>query len=360
MFISELREFILFGKDYFKARIVRFGHWFEGLKNIVVAFLVVKRGKYSSSFLNTSFLLLVVSAFVAGPIIAENNPFVSSLSQSQGSTQSAEIAYDPTEGAVGTVFSDKPRSTIVEHTVTGGETLESIGKKFGVSADTIKWANDLKSANSIKPGQSLKIPPINGIVHKVASGDSIYSIAKKYQTNAQKIANFPFNDFADLESFSLTPGQILFVPDGVPQEVKPPPSRYIAAQYGPPAGVGSSQFIWPTTSHSVSQYPVSYHMAFDIESHTGNPPIFASAGGTVSVPGFQPGGYGNHVIIDHGNGYQTLYAHLSAITVSNGQSVGQGAQIGVMGSTGRSTGTHLHFEVRSGGALLNPASFVRP
>jgi len=359
MFIVELREFIRFGKEYLKSRIIRFGKWFERLKNLVVAFLVIKRGKYSSSFLNTSFLLLIVSAFVAGPIIAENNPFVSSFSQNQAaSSQSAVVAYDPSESAVGTVFSDKPRSTIVTHTVTGGETLESIGKKFGVSADTIKWANDMKTA-TIKPGQTLKIPPINGIVHKVASGESIYSIAKKYQTNAQKIANFPFNDFADLDTFSLTSGQILYVPDGVPEQVKPVAPRYIAAQYGPPAGVGSSQFIWPTTSHSVSQYPVSYHMAYDIES-SGNPPIFAAAGGTVIIPGFQPGGYGNHVIVDHGNGYQTLYAHLSAITVSSGQAVAQGQQVGVMGSTGRSTGTHLHFEVRSGGAQLNPAGFVRP
>ena len=355
--MQELREFIFFGKEYIKARVIGFGRSFEKLKDLIVAFLIVKRGKYSSSFLNTSFLLLIVSAFVAGPIIAENSPFASQLTSSQSASQAAAIvSFDPSQSSLATVFSDKPRSSIVEYSVRGGETLSSIGKQFGIKIDTIKWANDMKN-ETIKPGQVLKIPPINGIVHKVSSGETIYSIAKKYQTNPQKIANFPFNDFVDLDTFSLSPGQILYVPDGVPVEVKPVVPRYIATQYATPAGVGSTDYIWPTTSRSISQYPVSYHMAFDIESN-GNPPIFAARGGTVIVPGFQAGGYGNHIIIDHGNGYQTLYAHLSVISVSSGQSVTQGQQIGLMGSTGRSTGTHLHFEVRQGGALLNPAGFI--
>lgn len=355
--MGEIREFIRFGNGYLKARLMAFGRSFEKFKDIIVAFLIVKRGKYSTSFLNTSFLLLIVTAFVAGPIIAENNPFVSHFQSTSANNQAAAIvSFDPSESSLATVFSDKPRASIVEYNVQGGETLSSIGKKFGVNTDTIKWANNLKTEN-IKPGQTLKIPPINGIVHKVSSGESIYSIAKKYQTNPQKIANFPFNDFVDLDTFSLSPGQTLYVPDGVPVQVKPVVPRYVATQYAPPAGVGSSSYIWPTTSRSVSQYPVSYHMALDIESR-GNPPIFAAAAGTVIVPGFQPGGYGNHIIIDHGNGTQTLYAHLSSISVSSGQSVGQGAVIGAMGSTGRSTGTHLHFEVRQGGGQVNPLGYV--
>lgn len=352
--MQDLRDFLLFLKEYSKERLVTFGSNFEKLKNVIVAFLIVKRGKYSSSFLNTSFILLVVSAFIGGPIIAENNPFISSFEQQTGNYQAAVVAFDPYESSLGTVISDKPRSEIVEYEVLGGDTLASIANKFGVSVDTIKWENDIKG-QTIRPGQKLKIPPITGVVHTVRSGESIYSIAKKYKTNAQKIVNFPFNDFADLETFALTSGQTLFVPDGV---IEAAPALTAPTFASIKAGVqGSSNFIWPT-SGNISQYPVGYHMAVDIENG-GAPPIIASDTGTVTFAGCLPYGYGCHIIIDHANGYQTLYGHLSSIGTGAGQAVSQGQQIGVMGSTGRSTGTHLHFEVRSGGALLNPLNFLK-
>lgn len=351
--VQDLKEFLLFLKEYIKERLVGFGQRFERLKNVIVAFLIVKRGKYSTSFLNTSFVLLVVTAFVGGPIIAENNPFTSSLEQSQN-VQAETVSFDPFSSSLGTVVSAKPRDKIVNYEVLGGDTLASIGQKFGVSVDTLKWANDLKS-QTIKPGQIIKVPPVTGIVHKVNSGDSIYSIAKKYRTNAQKIVNFPFNDFADLDTFALTPGQTLFVPDGV-IEAAPVIS---APQYASiKAGVqGSSSFIWPT-SGGITQYPVSYHMALDI-ANNGAPPILASDTGTVVFAGCLGYGYGCHIIVNHANGYETLYGHLSSIGVSAGQAVSQGQQIGVMGCTGRCSGTHLHFEVRSGGGQLNPLSFLK-
>jgi murein DD-endopeptidase MepM/ murein hydrolase activator NlpD len=163
-----------------------------------------------------------------------------------------------------------------------------------------------------------------------------------------------------LETFALTPGQNLIVPNGVIEEAKPvydnpPPQFFAQAQ----AGVkGTSNFIWPT-SGIITTYPVWYHMALDIANNS-NPPVVAADTGTVVFAGCISTGYGCHVIIDHSNGYRTLYGHLLAgsILVSPGQAVHQGDRIGTMGSTGRSTGTHTHFEIRSGNTLLNPCDFV--
>jgi len=233
--------------------------------------------------------------------------------------------------------------------------LASIASKFGISVDSIKWSNNLKS-DIIKPGQILKIPPEDGVIHKVAAGESIYSIAKKYDVAAQNIVNFPMNDFLDLDNFTLAIGQYLFVPGGkVVEKPLPEATRFVAQIQ---AGLrGTSNFIWPT-SGSITQYPVWYHMALDI-ANPGAPAILAADSGTVSYAGCLSWGYGCHVVIDHGNGYQTLYAHLSRYDVEAGQSVSQGQVIGMMGSTGRSTGTHLHFEIRQGGQLLNPLNFLK-
>ncbi len=353
-------ELALFGKfirRYLTVRLVRFGQGFEQLKDVVVAFLIVKRGKYSTSFLNTSFFLLVAAALIGGPVIAENNPFISSLDQQQrtGSYQATVVAYDPSQNSLSTVVSVKPRDKTIEREVKSGETLASIAKEADISVDTIKWANNLKG-DTIKPGQKLKIPPITGVVHKVASGDNIYSIAKKYNTDAQKILNFPFNEFADLDTFSLTVGQDLYVPDGVIEEEQPKYSQPVFAQVQ--SGVrGSSNFIWPTTG-IITQYPIWYHMALDIANNA-MPAVLAADTGTVIFAGCIQWGYGCHIIVDHGNGYQSLYGHLSALHVTAGQTVHKGQQMGNMGSTGRSTGTHLHFEIRSGGTLLNPLNFLK-
>ena len=351
--MEELKFFIEFVKDYIRSKVVFFGINFEKLKDLIVAFLVVKRGKYSTSFLNSTFFILIAGALIAGPIIAENNPFINSPTDS-GSIEQGVVSYNPDENSLTTVISVKPRDKSITYKVMAGETLTSISKKFSISADTIRWANDLTS-DTLKTGQELSIPPITGIVAKVASGDTIYSLAKKYRVDPQKIVNFPFNDFADLDTFSLTPGQTLYIPDGIKESAPPVSLFYAQAQ----AGVrGNSNFIWPTTG-IITQYPIWYHMAFDI-ANPSRPPVLASDTGTVIFAGCIQYGYGCHIIIDHGNGYRTLYGHLSVIGVTPGQVVNQGQQIGIMGSTGNSTGTHLHFEVRQGETLLNPQDFLTP
>ncbi|MCX6730708.1 MAG: M23 family metallopeptidase [Candidatus Roizmanbacteria bacterium] len=356
--MTDVSLFLSFIKQYVVQKTLLLSQQFEAVKDIIVSFLIAKRGKYSSSFLNSSLIILVAIAIVAGPIIAENNPFTPLFTQPiNQQNQSSVVSYNPYETALSTVISSKPRDKVENYVVKSGDTLASIGKKFGVSVDTIKWANDLKS-DTIKPEQTLKIPPVTGVVHTVVSGETVYSIAKKYKTTAQNIVNFIFNDFADIDTFALRAGQTLFVPDGV---IEPEQPKYFAQapQYANAiAGVrGSTTFIWPTTG-IITQYPTWYHQAFDIASN-GGPAIIAADTGTVTYAGCINWGYGCHVVVDHGNGYQTLYGHMSVISVNAGQAVNQGQQLGNMGSTGRSTGPHLHFEIRLNGVLQNPQEYLR-
>lgn len=352
---EEIRGFFSFISAYVKKKIVRSATLFEKVKDLLVTLLVTKRGKYQQSFLNTSFFLLVVAIWFAGPIIAENNPLLGHNDAPAAASSSVVSIYSlGSTDMITTKVSQKPRDSIVYYKIQSGDTLAAIAQKFDISVNTIKWANDLKS-ETITTGDTLKIPPITGIVHKVVSGDTIYSIAKKYNTDAQKIVNFPFNEFADLDTFAITPGQILFVPDGTPPQAQPLVQPNYAQYFAGQAGTGS--FIWPTTG-VITQYPVWYHMAYDI-ANPSMPPVLAADSGTVSFAGCIDWGYGCHIIINHSNGYQSLYGHLSHVGVSVGQNVSKGEQIGTMGSTGRSTGTHLHFEIRQNGALLNPVSFLK-
>ena len=170
--------------------------------------------------------------------------------------------------------------------------------------------------------------------------------------------DFPFNNIG--EHLALAVGDMLIVPDGAPPEkAKPAPTQYLASNQlkVPVEDLGSSQFTWPA-SGDLAQYFSWYHPAIDI-SNLGGGPIRASDSGTVVTAGFvDSSGYGNRVVIDHGNGYTTLYGHLSANYVRVGQQVAKGAVIGQMGSTGRSTGVHVHLEIRKNGAALNPLSFL--
>jgi len=354
-FGADVVSWIQFLSLYSQKRLFIAATNFEKSKDILVGVLVVKRGRYSKHFLNISFLFLVGGAVVVGPVIAEYYPSVR-REESGGYDSSTTVLAGLSQEDMSTMtqISDKNnlRFEILKYTIVKGDTLASIAQKFGISVDTIKWANDLKNETLI-PDQSLLIPPVTGIVHKVASGDTIYSVAKKYKSDAQKIVNFPANDFSDLDTFALNVGQILFIPDGVMPEAVPvyrpaPIPQFIA-------GVGG-KFIWPTQG-VITQYPVSYHMALDI-ANSSSPPVAAADAGVVSYSGCLQYGYGCHIIINHADGYQTLYGHLQARYVAAGDSVGRGQVIGKMGSTGRSTGTHTHFEVRRNGVLLNPLSFL--
>lgn len=346
---------------YLQEKVVGFGAWFETYKGSFVSLLMMKRGRYQGSFLNMSVFMLVASGIVSAPYISSYYPTLGAGEVlSSIAAPSASVADLNFEGmSMATQESDKPRDQVLSYTVQAGDTLSSIAVKFDVTADTIRWANDLQGQNPvIKPGAVLKIPPVTGIVHKVKRGETIYSIAKKYDTDPQKILNYPFNDFVDLDTFALAVGQNLIVPDGVmpesstsnPSVTRPPAPQYLAKD-------SKGKLLFPTTG-IITQQPVWYHMALDIANRAA-PDVYAAESGTATLVTCLKWGYGCHIVITHADGTQTLYGHLQAFYISAGATVTRGQAIGRMGSTGRSTGTHLHFEVRVGGHPINPWPYLK-
>lgn len=224
------------------------------------------------------------------------------------------------------------------YTVRSGDTLASVAKMFGVSANTIVWANNL-SSKTLKVGQELVILPISGVRHTVKSGDTLQSIAKKYKADLDDILSY--NNLT--ASTKLKVGDTIIIPDGV---VAVTASAVSSGSNSNQVPVVSGYYMRPISGGRKSQGIHGYN-GVDLAAPTGTP-IMASADGTVILArtsGYN-GGYGLYVVIRHSNGTQTLYAHMSRVNVRVGQSVSQGEVIGAVGNTGRSTGPHIHFEIR--------------
>ncbi len=230
-------------------------------------------------------------------------------------------------------------STISIYVVREGDTLSTIAKMFGVTTNTIAWANNVKGG-IIKEGQTLIILPISGVRHTVVKGDTIQSIAKKYKADVTEIAQY--NHLT--ESTILTPGEVVLVPEG---EIAAPPAAGRPATLRGTSGPNfEGYYLRPIIGGRKTQGLHGYN-AVDIASYTGAP-VLASAAGNVIIArssGWN-GGYGNYIVVTHSNGTQTLYAHLSGLAAMAGKSVVRGEIIGYVGNSGRSTGPHLHFEVR--------------
>lgn len=329
--------------------------WVGIIKNSLAKMMYRQRGRFSQTFVNVSMALLSFLAIVFSGK-AEELITVSGNKEVGGSNYLIMAADGVGGGGAETQISSLPKGETTEYRVEEGDTVSMIAVKFGVSIDTIMWENSLKSVDQIKPKQILKILPVTGARYRVKRGETIYSIAKAFQVDAQNIIDYPFNTFSNDETFALYAGQELIVPDGIkPKEIVIDQTRYLARTVAPiPGVVGEGNFMWPTSGH-ISQRFSWYHQAVDIASKDG-PNILAAQGGTVVTAGWNAGGYGNYVIINHGNGYITLYGHMlnNSIVVQPGQKVTQGQKLGVMGSTGRSTGTHLHFEVIGPKGKLDP------
>lgn len=281
------------------------------------------------------------------------------------------------------------RSTLNDylvHTVSGGETLSAIAATYGLKANTILWANGMTNANSLRTGQELLIPPGDGVYHKVSKNETLDKIAKAYSISIEEIMKK--NGLADN---TIAANQDIFIPGGKPIVVETP--RVVANRNNTPSRVTSSTrvdavtatsggavlegaenvmpaegkiFIFPTDGKITRGY-IKGHYALDIGNRA-QPAVWAAGGGTVVkvhegcgwISYGCGGGYGNHIIIDHGNGFQTLYAHLNYVSVQKGDYVGQGQTLGQMGRSGNSygaTGIHLHFEVRKGSQKLAPQHY---
>lgn len=356
----EFREWLDEAKSYGQKRLFGLASGFEHLKDSLVDLLMARRGIHQRSFLHIGMVLLVSSGIIFAPIIKNEYPALG-IGAKQIFAETPSSVLNPitsvSEIETSTQISQKPRDQIITYKVQGGDTLSSIAQKFGVSVETIKWANLDKIVSDkavLHPGDELQIPPVTGVVHKVKSGDTVYSLGKRYGVSAQNIVNFPFNTYADDETFALAIGSNIVVPDGeMPEEVpiapRPLPVTLVAG--------GTGQFIWPAQG-VITQYPVWYHMAVDIANPSA-PDISAGETGIVVTRECLKWGYGCYIILDHGNGFQTLYSHMQSFYVALGEKVSKGQSIGRMGSTGRSTGTHVHFEVRKGGVLQNPLNYLR-
>jgi len=255
-----------------------------------------------------------------------------------------------------TTIPKRQRNDILSYVVQPGDTVFGIADKFNIRPETIMWSNPEleKNPDLLRIGDKLVILPVNGVYHLVKKGDTLEKIAKKYKVKVEDIVNYSWNQLESADA-QLTPGAHLIVPGGK----KPYVARTVSVYRGKvpnTAKRGTGAFIWPA-SGTITQGYWHSHRAIDIASWIGNK-VVASDSGYVIFAGWDRTGYGNLIIIDHGNGYRTYYAHLSAIFVRVGDSVARGTRIGSVGSTGHSTGPHLHFEIRYRGVQRNPLGFL--
>ncbi len=241
---------------------------------------------------------------------------------------------------------DLPKRTqtggeISVYVVRDGDSLSQIAEMFEVTTNTILWANDISDPTTIQPGDTLVILPIVGVQHIVKSGDTISTIAKKYEGDTDEI--LAYNQLTTEDELSV--GDTLVIPGG--EIAAPAAPRYAAASPTKVTGSSASSNFSHPLPGAIRTQGIHGYNAVDLAAGVGTP-IRAAAPGEVIVSkaaGWN-GGYGKYVVVRHGNGAQTLYAHNSSNAVSVGQYVAQGQTIGYVGNSGRSTGAHLHFEVR--------------
>lgn len=260
--------------------------------------------------------------------------------------------------------SEKPREEIIYYTVQAGDTVSTISRRFGITVNTVLWANDLSAFSLLRIGDRLTILPQSGVLYTVKKGDTLAKIAQVYEIELEKILS------CNSIGSSLSIGQKLVIPGAkkitvsssiakktknsytgisiIKDLIKPPSSK--------PTG---NKMAWPAGGHRISQYFSWRHPGLDIANKVGTP-IYASDSGVVIISqGGYNGGYGNTIVVDHGGGKKTRYGHASKLFVKVGDVVEKGETIAAMGSTGRSTGSHLHFEVIINGSKYNPLSYIK-
>lgn len=277
----------------------------------------------------------------------------------------------------------RPRQELTKYTVLEGDTVFGIAEKFGLHPQTILWGNYnvlQDNPHSLRPGQELNILPVDGVYWEWLGGIPFGDWAAFYGVSAADIIEFPGNNLdpesvGDYNNANIRPGTWLIIPGGKREFVSwsaplgvtrenPASARVLGAGACDPVSggaVGYGYFIYPTNKHYLSGFdysPSANHFGIDLAGNTGEA-VYAADAGVIVYAGWNDYGYGNMIMVDHGNGFQSLYAHLSAVNAGCGQSVGQGQVIGAIGSTGRSSGAHLHFELMAG-AKVNPWDYLPP
>jgi murein DD-endopeptidase MepM/ murein hydrolase activator NlpD len=283
----------------------------------------------------------------------------------------------PRLAQVHTIIPSRPRQEVVKYTVVEGDTVFGIAEKFGLKPETVLWGNYSilqDNPHALQPGQELTILPSDGVYWEWSSGNTLTGFANYFGARPEDILNAPINNLdpavIDPANPNIPDGTLLFVPNGRREFIawsaplgvtreNPASARVLGPGACDPVSggaVGFGSFVWPANNHHLSGFdyaPNANHRGLDIAGNDGEA-VFATDAGVVVYAGWNNYGYGNMIMVDHGNNFQSLYAHLSGISVGCGQSVGQGDLIGAIGNTGRSSGSHLHFEIRAISSWVNP------
>ena len=279
---------------------------------------------------------------------------------------------------VHTTIPSRPRQEVIKYTVLEGDSVFGIAEKFGLKPETVLWGNYyilLDDPHGLQPDQELNILPVDGTYHEWQAGEGLNGIATYYGVTPEDIINYPSNNLeaaaiGDFANPNIAPGTWLVIPGGRREYIvwsaplgvtrdNPAIARVLGdGACGEISGgaVGFGTFVWPSNTHYLSGFdyrPDANHWGLDLAGNDGEG-VYSTDAGVIVYAGWNNYGYGNMIMVDHGNNFQSLYAHLSGISVVCGQSVGQGDLIGAIGNTGRSTGSHLHFEIRSLSSWVNP------
>ncbi|MBN1373761.1 M23 family metallopeptidase [Candidatus Dojkabacteria bacterium] len=345
--------------------------WDKFLKWITKIFLVLKRwlmkhmfwgrGEVYRYFTQAATIGVFLLVIIVGTV---NKPITESILLDQAYTYYAGVAQRDLlveSGSVETLIPQERTSIeMMEYVVKKDDSLSSIANAYGVSVDTIKWANNLTNVHVVRQGTVLKIPPGDGIMYTVKKNDTIDTIATEYEVSSQAIVDMNWLD----PPFTLKVGDTLFIPNAtmpIVDDYRPDSDDKIIITLNP-VDPNVGRFLdWPAPGAKVTQCASWYHVAIDM-SNSAAPDILAAAEGTVIFSGRANNGFGWHVQIAHPNGYTTVYAHMQALYVVSGQYVYAGTPIGKMGATGYSTGVHLHFELRKGSDWanrVNPAPYMK-
>lgn len=305
---------------------------------------------------------------ILGPATVSARPtfHIASVSAAFGASAAGPEARVPTVSIANAILvqpilsdaaaAENGRAGIQTYTVEDGDTLSTIAEKFGITTQTVLWENKLSALSTIRAGDQLRILPIDGVSHVVAKNDTLDAIAKKYSGDAEDILEY--NDL--VEADDIESGDVLVIPGGRPPTVIAPvaPRRVPVLKPASPLPSIPGKLLWPSAAgYRISQYYTWRHHGIDIAIAQGTP-VFASEGGTITYAGWMAG-YGYQVTIDHGNGFKTRYAHNSRLLVKKGEQVARGQTISLVGSTGRSTGAHIHFEIFVNGVRVNPFQYLR-
>jgi len=328
----------------------------------------VSTNSYRDGYLRATALINTDAGLGSADVVVASSASQTPPVEEQGQTADTRAA------AVAAVeAAPEPEPAYLTYIVQQGDTAASIAARHGLQLESLLWNNpELRTdPNFLYVGEELTIPSRDGILYTVQLGDTLLDIADVYQADVESIVGLSGNQLGNADS--VLDGAVLLLPGAVPPPPPPPavtpepffaaaaPDEGYAGDSAAAAGAVYSGFMWPVAG-SINDYfgaprgGGTYHSGLDIGADSGTP-IAAAAGGQV-VLASSGYGYGNYVIVRHDNGYETLYAHLTEIYVAQGQWVAQGEAVGTVGSTGWATGPHLHFEVRVGGASVDPLSYL--